>query len=120
MQSQIVKTQLYSVLFYSALLVSCEAYNSLQLTHVQQKKIRKGSRQVKVLEKDITLNRKQHQLQHNSNACSNLHISAMQCSFTKDTLEIFSIPPHYHKSYSYLLDMVACTQLGRWQYAKAP
>lgn len=83
MQSQIVKTQLYSVLLYAALLVSYEAYNSLQLTHVQ-KKNRKGSRQVKVLEKNITLNKKQRQLQHNNNACSNLHISAMQYSFTKD------------------------------------
>lgn len=41
MQSQIMETQLYSVLFYSAPLVRCEAYNSLRLTHVQQKALQR-------------------------------------------------------------------------------
>lgn len=41
MQSQIMETQLYSVLFYSAPLLRCEAYNSLRLTHVQQKALQR-------------------------------------------------------------------------------
>lgn len=41
MQSQIMETQLYSVLFYSAPQVKCEAYNSLRLTDAQQKALQR-------------------------------------------------------------------------------